>query len=473
MKTDVTTQSVKEKLKLQIIPLVSIGVGLAILGVGAFALIKFVTDVPPPTGTANRFNVRDWGAVGDGISDDRAAIQQVIDAAGAAGGIVFFPPGTYKVDNSLLYIAKSNVTLLGSGYGFTTLRYNQNTRFIAVGAAATMQAPTLDNILIQDLRVTSTGTAEGGVAGRGAIQFDSGYGNALIRNSTIKNVMVDNVPTSGISIGGGTGIVVEGNIVRGTAEHGIYVSAAQSVADNVTIKNNTIYDIGLAEVDFLSPTLAIKVAHGATNTKVLNNNIYNFKGYGIILERGGSNLVQQNTVAVGYPNNYAIKILNSNDNQATNNFINMGAGYANAKAFFIEQGSSRNTISNNTIVGTPVAEVIDLRRGDGNRITGNTIANGPVDGWAILMYGEGGFSVNPPTHPYVAYNSVLYSGGFGIHLGYSNGAVVVDNDLSVIPESQRYETTNATDYYLQPLGSAAGGGEDGEGTPGEIIPLRR
>ena len=36
-------------------------------------------------------NVRDFGAVGDGISKDTAAIQQAIDA----GGIVYFPPGTY------------------------------------------------------------------------------------------------------------------------------------------------------------------------------------------------------------------------------------------------------------------------------------------------------------------------------------------------------------------------------------------
>ena len=35
-------------------------------------------------------NVRDFGAVGDGITKDTAAIQKAIDA----GGIVHFPPGT-------------------------------------------------------------------------------------------------------------------------------------------------------------------------------------------------------------------------------------------------------------------------------------------------------------------------------------------------------------------------------------------
>ena len=46
-------------------------------------------------------NVRDFGAVGDGITKDTAAIQKAIDA----GGIVHFPPGTYLAGT--LYL-KSN-----------------------------------------------------------------------------------------------------------------------------------------------------------------------------------------------------------------------------------------------------------------------------------------------------------------------------------------------------------------------------
>lgn len=41
-------------------------------------------------------NVKDFGAVGDGTTDDSKALRDAFDAAGP-GGKVFFPPGTYRI----------------------------------------------------------------------------------------------------------------------------------------------------------------------------------------------------------------------------------------------------------------------------------------------------------------------------------------------------------------------------------------
>jgi polygalacturonase len=64
---------------------------------------------------AATFNVRDYGATGNGSSNDTTAINNAITAANSAGGgIVQFPSGTYKSQNSIHM--KSNVTLqLDSG----------------------------------------------------------------------------------------------------------------------------------------------------------------------------------------------------------------------------------------------------------------------------------------------------------------------------------------------------------------------
>lgn len=62
-------------------------------------------------------NVRDFGAVGDGVADDTAAIQAAIDSVNKLG-TVFFPKGTYKITDTLTIVYNDlwqAVNLLGVG----------------------------------------------------------------------------------------------------------------------------------------------------------------------------------------------------------------------------------------------------------------------------------------------------------------------------------------------------------------------
>ena len=59
-------------------------------------------------------NVKMYGAVGDGVTDDATAIQAAINAVSVSqGGVVLFPPGTYLI-GSAIEVTRSNTTLRGS-----------------------------------------------------------------------------------------------------------------------------------------------------------------------------------------------------------------------------------------------------------------------------------------------------------------------------------------------------------------------
>ena len=45
--------------------------------------------------------MKDYGATGDGSTDDRISIINAISALGANGGTVFFPPGRYRINNTI------------------------------------------------------------------------------------------------------------------------------------------------------------------------------------------------------------------------------------------------------------------------------------------------------------------------------------------------------------------------------------
>lgn len=61
-------------------------------------------------------NVRDFGAVGDGVTDDTAAIQAAINAS----DYIFIPEGTYKV-TSTINVNNNNKNIFGAGIGVSVI----------------------------------------------------------------------------------------------------------------------------------------------------------------------------------------------------------------------------------------------------------------------------------------------------------------------------------------------------------------
>jgi hypothetical protein len=126
---------------------------------------SLVTFVPAGTSATQRtvqaklrdvVSVKDFGAVGDGVADDTAAIQAAINAASN----IYFPAGTYLIESAIsadtdgIRISTSNKNLHGDGEK-SILKMGANSRFIICIcgnlAPNTASCPKVTDVSISDL----------------------------------------------------------------------------------------------------------------------------------------------------------------------------------------------------------------------------------------------------------------------------------------------------------------------------------
>lgn len=86
-------------------------------------LLVFIVGMSCILSAATEFNVKKFGAAGNGVDDDAPAIQKAIDAAQIKGGCVYFPAGDYRIKKTLRIGGNSTgeptnwLTLRGEGGG--------------------------------------------------------------------------------------------------------------------------------------------------------------------------------------------------------------------------------------------------------------------------------------------------------------------------------------------------------------------
>ena len=91
---------------------------------------------PPGLDASIGITVRDYGAVGDGVTNDAVAFQAAL-AAVAAGGTVVVPAGTYAIGAALSQAITGAVSLVGAGSGTTVLSFASGSEGISFSLSPT------------------------------------------------------------------------------------------------------------------------------------------------------------------------------------------------------------------------------------------------------------------------------------------------------------------------------------------------
>jgi hypothetical protein len=160
------------------------------------------TSTPTPTPIAqNTYNVKDYGAKGDGVTDDAQTIRNVIDkCATEGGGIVYIPSGTYKLvtgrdlpntANAVMKVhipLRSGCTVKGDGIGKTILLGNAPETGLSVMGASE------NNVAAQDL------TSMIPVADKAAT-WKSGLKLVGITGGRFTNLRMENTGTASNAVG--------------------------------------------------------------------------------------------------------------------------------------------------------------------------------------------------------------------------------------------------------------------------------
>lgn len=219
------------------------GAGGAVAGA---MLATAAKDVYAQTGTSTFFNVREFGALGNGSANDRAAIERAIEAASPEGGresernrrggVVFLPAGTYLVDRIRL---KRNVTLLGEGMG-TIIIQADGTNTAVIAPLNEREYP----VSVSDLRILGARNPSGdGRNARGILlNTTPEYGGFTVPDGQhiINRVWIERTHAENIFIANGCrGTLIADCWLKGSnTSAGIIVDGSDSIISNTISRSH-------------------------------------------------------------------------------------------------------------------------------------------------------------------------------------------------------------------------------------------
>jgi autotransporter-associated beta strand protein len=190
-----------------------------------------------PNIPANQYNVLNFGARGDGVSNNTTAIQNTINAAAATGGTVEIPAGTYL---SGPFTLASRINLqIDSGATLKMLPIGTFTNFNG-GTDHFIYASN-----VSDVEISGSGTIDGNGAGWWSplaatrpymVYFNGGCSRVLIQNITLQNPPKMHIVFKGVDFN----ITIQGITINTTAGGAKNTDGIDLVGTSCLIQNCTI-----------------------------------------------------------------------------------------------------------------------------------------------------------------------------------------------------------------------------------------
>jgi hypothetical protein len=338
-------------------------------------------------------DVRAYGAVGDGVTDDTAEIQAALDIS----GVVYLPKGTYMISNALTY--KSNMVIYGAGNNLTIIK-----NLIGRTDTKTLLKPYLgsgsDNVYIYGITFDQNGISYSDATTDLSVSVDNSS------NITFANVRFKDSITMALWSGTATDKLRVFNSVIDTSRGG-GISLFGDILD-VIVSGNSFYsckDDALAFQDLSGGTVGPRKIVISNNSFINNNsrNTYGSTPHAILIY-GGQNV----TISGNY----------------IDNTVSDGIGVIEGAALRASQISITGNVINNaggTSDNTSGVPVEGIRiKGDHIIVSGNVINNAKGSG----------ISVNEGTDIAVSGNVIHASKISGISFTDVVGGLIGSNTIS-------------------------------------------
>jgi parallel beta-helix repeat protein len=230
---------------------------------------------------SSAFNVRDFGAVGNGRVNDTAALQKAINVAQNLGGTVLLPPGVYVITSPLRI--SYPVTILGAGWGSIIRSAAADRRFIPILVAG-KKGDYVHGVVIRDLKLEGSRL---GQLDAGAVQFNNAVGFLCDHLWITQFGEPGESPFKGVN-----GIGVSAGYYGGPASQGVISNCLVEETTKAGINWTTEAENGLIVGNIVrrctgnGQTPGIQV-NGGYNGKIIGNSVYQCQGPGIFVATSG------------------------------------------------------------------------------------------------------------------------------------------------------------------------------------------